>query len=253
MPILKKGSQGASVTELQNVLRELDYNIPVTGVFDTATFNAIKDFQARHLDKHNHPLVVDGAVGDLTMWALKNPRSRVTTGAIDFSIMPDAGLGGNAIGRSALQFAINELTAGAGEIGGNNKGPWVKKYLEPAGLPEGNSWCAAFISWCFLQASGGNKKSMPFKYNAGARNIYNQFRQKGWNYDPADANKQPQPGDIVAWWRVSLPSGFGHIGIVHHFEDGFIYTLEGNKAANVAGFSYVKTRMDKVLGFGRVQ
>lgn len=253
MPILKKGIQGASVTELQNMLRELDYNIPVTGVFDTATVNAVKDFQARHLDKHNAPLVVDGAVGDLTMWALKNPRSKVTISAIDFTIMPDAGFGGNPIGRSALQFAIHELAEGAGEIGGNNRGPFVKKYLDPTGLSEGNSWCAAFVSWCFLQASGGNKKSMPFKYNAGARNVYNQFKQKGWNFDGSDPDKQPQPGDIVAWWRVSLPSGFGHIGIVHHFKDGFIYTLEGNKAANVAGFTYVKSRMDKVLGFGRVQ
>jgi hypothetical protein len=253
MPILKKGSQGASVTELQNILRELDYNLPVTGVFDAATVNAVKDFQARHLDKHNMPLVVDGSVGDLTMWALKNPRSRVTIGAIDFSIMPDESFGGHPTGRAALQFAIDELKAGAGEVGGNNRGPWVKKYLDPTGLAEGNSWCAAFISWCFLQAAGGDKKAMPFKYNAGARNVYNQFKQKGWHYDGADASKQPQPGDIVAWWRVSLPSGFGHIAIVHHFRDGFIYTLEGNKAANVAGFSYVKTRMDKVLGYGRVQ
>jgi hypothetical protein len=253
MPILKKGSQGASVTELQNILRELDYNIPVTGVFDAATVNAVKDFQARHLDKHNNPLVVDGSVGDLTMWALKNPRSKVSGGAIDFSEMPDEALGGHPIGRLALQVAINELKAGAGEIGGNNKGPFVKKYLDPTGLPEGNSWCAAFISWCFLKAVDGDKKAMPFKYNAGARNVFNQFKQKGWHYDATDVSKLPQPGDIVAWWRVSLPSGFGHIAIVHHFKDGFLYTLEGNKAANVAGFDYVKTRMDKVLGYGRIQ
>jgi hypothetical protein len=253
MSLLQKGSQGASVTELQNMLRELDYDIPVTGVFDAATVNAVKDFQARHLDKHGAPLVVDGAVGDLTMFALQHPRSKVTTGVIDYTIMPDASLGGNPIGRSALQFAIDELKAGAGEIGGNNMGPFVKKYLQPVGLPEGSSWCAGFISWCFLQAVGGDKKAMPFKYSAGARSVYNQFKQKGWNFDGTDPNKHPEPGDIVAWWRVSLPSGFGHIAIIHHIEDGFLYTIEGNKAANVAGFSYVKTRMDKVLGYGRVQ
>jgi hypothetical protein len=48
--------------------------------------------------------------------------------------------------------AIDELNAGAGEEGGNNMGRWVRKYLQPAGLPEGNSWCAGFVSWCFLQA-----------------------------------------------------------------------------------------------------
>ena len=238
------------MTELQNILRELDYNIPVTGIFDTATFKAVRNFQSRHLDKHNVPLEVDGEVGEVTWWALQNPRSIVYGGAINYGIMPLSEMGGSAIGRTALQFAINELNAGAGEQGGNNKGPWIRKYLQPAGLAEGNSWCAAFISWCFLQAAGSDKKSMPFKYTAGARNIYNQLKQKGFIYDANNA--QPLPGDIVTWWRVSIASGFGHIAIVHHFKDGFLYTLEGNKAANVAGFSYVKTRMDKLLGYGRV-
>lgn len=249
MTFLKKGSKGAEVSELQQVLRELDYNIPVTGIFDNATYQAIRNFQSRHLDKHNTPLEIDGAVGELTWWALRHPRSKVQGGAIDYTVMPGLELGGSPMGRSALEFAISELKAGAGEEGGNNKGPWVRKYLEPCGLEEGNSWCAAFISWCFMQAAGGTKKEMPFKYSAGARNIYNQFRKNGWVYDAGVS--PPRPGDIVAWWRVSLASGFGHIGIVHHFSDGFLYTLEGNKAANVAGFSYVKTRLDKLLGYGR--
>ena len=129
----------------------------------------------------------------------------------------------------------------------------MKKYLQPTGLAEGNSWCAAFVSWCFLQAANGDTSKMPFKYTAGARNIYNQFKSNGMSIAATDNGFVPQPGDIVAWWRVSMPSGLGHIGIVHHFEDGFIYTIEGNKAANVAGFSYIKTRLDKVLGFGRVR
>lgn len=253
MGLLTKGARGPEVSELQEVLRELDFNIQVTGIYDTPTFNAVKNFQSSHLDKHGLPLEVDGSVGDLTLWALRNPRAIVSNGVIDYSKMPDTVLGGSSIGRTALQFAIDELKARAGEQGGNNLGVFVKKYLQPAGLGEGNPWCAAFLSWCFLRASGGDKRAMPFKYSAGARNIYNQFKQKGWVFDGVDSARKIEPGDIVAWWRTSLASGNGHIGIVHHFQDGFIYTIEGNKAANVAGFSYVKTRMDKLLGYGRVQ
>ncbi|MBL7740230.1 MAG: CHAP domain-containing protein [Chitinophagaceae bacterium] len=253
MVLLKKGSQGAGVTELQNVLQELGFNIPVTGVFDNNTYKAVRNFQSNHLDKHGKPLEVDGEVGDLTWWALKHPRSAVSTGVINYGIMPDVSFGGTAIGRSALQFAIDELNAGAGEEGGNNRGPWVRKYMQPAGLSEGDPWCAGYVSWCFLQAAGGNKNAMPFKYSAGARNIYNQFKQKGWHFTGSDTGLQPQPGDIVAWWRTHIDSQKGHIGIVHHCKDGFLYTIEGNKAANVAGFDYVKTRMDKLLGYGRVQ
>lgn len=249
MELLKKGKEGERVKELQEILRELDYDIAVTGIFDHPTYKAVRSFQASHLDKHGEPLAVDGKVGPLTWWALQNPRREITSGKALYTSMPALMFGGSFLGRRALQVAIDELKAGAGEIGGNNRGPWVKKYLRPAGLDEGNAWCAAFVSWCFLQTVGEDKSDMPFNYSAGARNIFRQFKDKGWDLKD---DSLPEPGDIVCWWRISMPSGFGHIGIVHHCEDGFLYTIEGNKAANVAGFSYVKTRMDKLLGYGRI-
>ncbi len=251
MFVLKKGASGAKVAELQEILRELDYNIPVTGVFDNATYKVVRNFQSRHLDKHNIPLEIDGEVGQLTWWALHHPRSKVNGGVINYGRMPLPETGGSLLARTALEFAITELNEGAGEQGGNNKGPFVKKYLQPTGLEEGNSWCAAFVSWCFFQAAGGSRRDMPFKYSAGARNIYNQLKKNGLVYN-SNASV-PEPGDIVTWWRVSMTSGFGHIGIVHHCDQGYLYTIEGNKAANVAGFSYVKTRLDRLLGYARVK
>ncbi|MGK6352094.1 N-acetylmuramidase domain-containing protein [Parapedobacter sp. DT-150] len=249
--VLRKGDSGAAVRELQTLLKELDYPVEVTGVFDAKTDKAVKSFQSAHLDKHQQPLTVDGVVGALTWWAMQNPRPKVTQGVIDYRVMPAIVHGESALGRKALQAAIQELKAGAGEVGGNNRGPWVAKYLAPAGLPEGYAWCAAFVSWCFLQAVDGQQHRMPFQYTAGARNLFNQLKQKGWSFAGED-DRQPKPGDIVCWWRNTMASGLGHIGLVHHVEDGFLYTIEGNKAANVAGFSYVKTRMDKLLGYARI-
>lgn len=249
--LIKKGNAGGLVHELQAILNELDYVVPDTGVFDAATDRAVKDFQSSHLDKHHQPLTVDGVVGPLTWWALENPRPRVTEGIIAYDEVPPPVHGESQLGRAALRVAISELKAGAGEVGGNNKGPWVRKYMEPAGLPDGYPWCAAFVSWCFLQAVDGDRREMPFNYSAGARDIFNQLKSKGWSFS-GEGDKQPKPGDIVCWWRTSLASSNGHIGIVYHCKDGFLYTIEGNKAANIAGFSYVKTRMDKLLGFARV-
>ena len=249
--LIKKGDTGELVRELQAVLNELDYAVSENGVFDIKTEQAVKDFQSAHVDKHQQPLTVDGAVGPLTWWAMENPRPRVVTGVIAYDHLPPTEHGESLLGRAALRVAIGELKAGAGEVGGNNKGPWVRKYMEPAGLPDGYPWCAAFVSWCFLQAVGGNRRDMPFNYSAGARDVFNQLKSKGWTFT-AESEKQPKPGDIVCWWRTSLASSNGHIGIVHHSKDGFLYAIEGNKAANVAGFSYVKTRMDKLLGFARV-
>lgn len=92
---------------------------------------------------------------------------------------------------------------------------------------------------------------MPFPYTVGARDILQHFKKKDWAVSP-DSGYIPLPGDVVVWWRDSPPSGKGHIGMVHQFREGFLYTIEGNKSPMVQGFSYVFSRMDKLLGFGHV-
>ena len=248
--LLVKGDHGAQVAQLQTLLSSRGYVTAASGTFDTPTCNAVRAFQAQNLDQHGLPLVVDGKVGGLTWWSLNHPKPVIVTpSAIDYATMPAAG--GSASGRAALQAAIDELKAGAGEVGGNNSGPWVRKYLAPAHIPEGNSWCASFVSWCFLQASGGNQAAMPFPYCPGARALLKEFKDKGWS-QPPNSNYAPLPGDIVVWWRVQAAGWQGHVGLVHQLKDGMLYTIEGNRSPQVQGFSYVFSRMDKLLGFGHV-
>ncbi|HLP49169.1 MAG TPA: peptidoglycan-binding protein [Candidatus Kapabacteria bacterium] len=253
MDISKKGLKGDEVRDLQRLLNQKGFNLDVDGIFGYQTYNAVKAFQSANLDKHGRPLVVDGNVGLLTWWSLTNPRTAEAPQVIDYSLMPNVSFKGSDIGRKALQEAIKEMNDGAGEIGGNNLGEYVAKYLEPAGFQPPRFWCAPFVSWCFLQASGGNKALMPFNYSIVARDIFNQFKQKGWVFQLNDGSgKIPEPGDIVCWWRINPKRWEGHIGFVHHStNDGFLYTIEGNKSAKVQGFDYVTSRMDKLLGFGR--
>jgi hypothetical protein len=252
METLKKRSTGVKVKELQHLLNKNGFNLVVDGIFGRKVYNAVKAFQAQNLDKHGRPLLIDGIVGALTWWSLTNTSPIVVTPVIDYTRMPGVDLGGSEAGRKALQVAINEMKSGAREIGGNNSGEFVAKYLEPAHLTPPQSWCASFVSWCYLQAAGGNKADMPFLYSPGARKIFSQFKQKQWTFqlnDPSGLN--PEPGDIVAWWRISSSGWQGHIGLVHHFADGFLYTIEGNKSSKVEGFDYKANRMEKLLGYGR--
>ncbi|WP_297324636.1 peptidoglycan-binding protein [Nitrosomonas sp.] len=248
---LRKSDQGSEVKELQTLLMEKGYltNEEINGVFDQETYRAVRTFQSQNLDKHGQPLVVDGVVGDLTWWSLKHPKPIIEApSAVDYRAMPPASMAGSERGRAALQVAIDELKAGAGEVGGNNRGPFVKKYLH--GLaPEGEKglWCAGFVSYCYSQHPAG----IPFKYTVGARDVLQQFKKNGWAHPPG-SGYVPKPGDIVVWWREQLSSGKGHIGLVHQLRDGFLYTIEGNKSSKVQGFNYVFSRMDKLLGFGQV-
>jgi len=164
----------------------------------------------------------------------------------NFMQLPSIKYGGSAIGRAALAVAINELKSGAKEIGGANSGEWVKKYLN--GLaPKGSSWCAAFVSYCF--ANSGFQ--IPFQYSVSARDLFNQLKSRSWSYN-RESGITPEPGDIVVWWRGAPDGWQGHTGIVHHFSNGCLYTIEGNRTLKVEGFTYRLNTMRKLLGLGRV-
>lgn len=250
MDTLHKGDQGARVRQLQQLLAQRGYAVDVNGTFDTKTWQALRAFQTQNLDQHGQPLVVDGVVGPLSWWSLQNPKPFIKTPtAVDYTTLPASG--GSRLGRTALAAAIGELKANAREIGGNNSGPFVRKYLAPAGIVEGNAWCAGFVSWCFLQAAGGSKAAMPFAYTPSARALLAEFKQQGRVSAPG-SDYVPVPGDVVVWWRVSLAGWHGHTGLVHSVQDGMLYTIEGNRSPRVQGFSYVLSRMDKLLGYGHV-
>jgi len=250
--LLKKGAQGEEVLQLQKLLVEHGFPVSLDGIFGIETERAVRAFQSQNLDQHGEPLRVDGQVGPLTWWSLTHPKPVIDRPvAINYQEMPPEEAGGSSIGRAALSAAISELKAGAGEVGGNNQGPWVCKYLAPAGLGPGNPWCASFVSWCFLQAVGGEKEKMPFSYSASARDLLKKFQKKGWAKSPSD-RYIPQPGDLVFWWRVKADGWQGHVGLVHQLKYGMLYTIEGNKSPRVQGFSYVFSRMEKLLGFGHV-
>jgi len=249
MQTLKKGSKGADVKKLQKLLNDCGFSLTVDGDFGKNTYQALVAFQSENIDKHGDPLTPDGMCGPLTWFALENYNNKKPVEIYDPSVMPGKKLGGTAKGRAALAVAISELNAGAKEIGGNNMGKFVAKYLKPAGLVPPESWCASFVSWCFYETVGEDKKKMPFQYSPGARNLLEIFKAKKWSF--SDGSKA-LPGDIIVWWRESQASWKGHIGFVHHVADGFVYTIEGNKSSKVEGFKYPLSRIEQLLGFGRV-
>ena len=79
-PTLRKGDKGPYVTELQNDLVSLGYDLGtfgpekngVDGSFGAKTETAVKEFQRTHTDANGNPLKVDGVVGQSTWWALDN-------------------------------------------------------------------------------------------------------------------------------------------------------------------------------------
>lgn len=152
----------------------------------------------------------------------------------------------HSLGMEALRVAEKELEKGAREIGGNNSGAFVEKYLKPAGLRPPQPWCAAFVSWCIAVAAKKVKKPSPIPYTASARRLlYAAIRAGLITHDP-------QPGDLVVWSRGSPSGPFGHIGIVVKRIGDEIETIEGNREPKVAIFKYRLGKMPRLLGFIRI-
>lgn len=245
--MLKLHSEGTKVATLAKNLRALGYYTgPATKVFDVEVQKAVRAFQMQNADVEGRPLAVDGIVGPVTAASIARRLGQL--------VVPDiatAGLvtipetGGSARARAALAIAIQELNAGNGEEGGNNRGPHVRKYLNGI-VDEGNDWCAGFVSWCFSQSG-----PMPFNYTVGARDVLKQLRAKGLCVEPSETDP-PRPGDVIVWWRKAPTAWQGHVGLVLSYRGGVLSTIEGNKTPKVGRFSYTFGKIERLLGFARV-
>lgn len=100
------------------------------------------------------------------------------------------------------------------EQGGNNHGPWVKRFLASVGLDEGPPWCAAFVTFCVKSAGGSGLPSHP----ASVRGWLDWAKAKG------RTTFDPERGDLFYW----LDGDHGHIGFFVRTEGGRMVTLEGN-------------------------
>jgi hypothetical protein len=149
------------------------------------------------------------------------------------------------LSKDILAAARSEMRANAREIGGNNRGPFVAKYLEPSGLRPPQPWCAAFASWCLLRAA--EKRDLkPFPYFVSAREMFNWARAGGFLVE------KPKPGSLVFFSRGGLFSWKGHCGIVSGVTKSRITVIEGNRSSRVQAFGYDPRQIRNLLGFAGI-
>ena len=212
--VIKMGELDSSIVEqIQNRLNELGCGqIGVDGLFGKMTVNAVKAYQSRHCDLYGHPLVIDGRVGSLTWFGL---------------------FGGGISNLAALSpLQENVLDIAFKEIGvvedppGSNSGLKVNAYLSGVGLDPGAAWCAAFVYWCFGEATAKLNRVNPVTKTAGCLDHWR--RTRGYKIAWKGAVDNPaliEPGSVFI---MSRGGGYGHTGIVKSVVDGYINTIEGN-------------------------
>src|SRR5262249_39265096 len=122
-------------------------------------------FQSRFTDADGVPLKVDGVVGSLTWETLFGPSSVRTV------TQP-----GDALLARVLQIATSQIGV-MEQPTGSNRGPQIDNYLRTVGLEPSQgsfAWCAAFVYWCFGQASEQLRRGNPVVKTAGVMDHWNK-------------------------------------------------------------------------------
>jgi uncharacterized protein (TIGR02594 family) len=137
-----------------------------------------------------------------------------------------------------IKIAVSQL--GEKEISGAPDNPTIVKYAKDSGFEWVNDdetpWCSIFINWCAMKADLKRSK----KANA-----------RSWLL-VGNATSNPEPGDIVVFWRGSIDSWQGHVGIFLGFskDQSRVYCLGGNQGNQVSISAYPTST---VLGYRRLK
>lgn len=87
---------------------------------------------------------------------------------------------------------------------------------------QGEPWCDAFVSWCFLKTFGAD---MAQKLLCGG--LYSYYTPASANYFKAHKRWRTYPErGFVVYFNVG--GNIGHTGIVVDVRNGYVYTIEGN-------------------------
>lgn len=139
--------------------------------------------------------------------------------------------------KNILQIAAAEI--GVKEVPGDEHSKRIVDYAREAGFTsitdDETPWCSIFINWCC------EKAGLQRTHKANARS---------WLSVGMPINN-PQPGDIVIFWRDSPGSWQGHVGIFMGYSKNLdkVFTLGGNQRNSVSVQAY---DTKKVLGFRRL-
>lgn len=206
----KKDMKGKKVRLIQEWLSLNGIGVVPDGDFGAATDFAVREFQKKvGLDD-------DGIVGQDTFKALVQPMHDVLD-----DLSPRQNLG-----QMVAAYAKLHLKRSPREIGGQNKGPWVRLYMD-GNEGEQWPWCAGFASFILKQACRTMDLPLPIATSVSCDSLAASARDKGLFLPGAGLDRQKvRPGTFFLNRRTS--TDWTHVGIVIKVDEKVFMTIEGN-------------------------
>lgn len=140
-------------------------------------------------------------------------------------------------------FIVNTAYSQVGQVGGRPYWSWY-------GFGSRVEWCACFVSWCADQCGYLEAGIIP-RYSSCADAV--SWFKSEHRWQARRTGYKPKPGDIIFFdWADDYGRRDGkpnHTGIVMSFENGTVYTVEGNSGDRVKTKSYSVNSLN-ILGYG---
>jgi hypothetical protein len=208
----KRRDSGRKVRLIQEWLCLHGFHVRIDGDFGPATEAALTRFQ------REVGLPVTASVDALTFERLTAPmRAALAPLAAE----------GRSLSQMVVAYARQHLRQHPREVGGRNRGPWVRLYM---GGNEGESWawCAGFVCLCVEQASRTLDAALPLDLSYSCDSLAASATAHGrFLSEPAERERaRVTPGSIFL--NARGPRDWRHAGVVVRAAPELLQTIEAN-------------------------
>ncbi|MEM7254488.1 MAG: peptidoglycan-binding domain-containing protein [Pseudomonadota bacterium] len=218
--MVKKGVRNQAARRIQEWLNFHQCRTSIDGDFGPATESCVKDFQA------NQGVRVTGRVDRHTWEALSAPmRVALETPSIERMSAVEA----------VRTVAEQHVTQHPMEIGGANRGPWVRLYCGGQDGPDW-AWCAGFVTLVMQQAYFYRGEKVPIAGSVSCDSLAAQAKAAGLFVSERDITsgrvRWEDFGGACIFLRRRTPTDWTHTGIATAAEgrprELVFSTIEGN-------------------------
>lgn len=232
---LTQGTRGIAVQRLQEWLCFHGHRVKIDGEFGPATGLALKEFRAANGWNAAGSLKVN--VWEKLTAPMRSALS-VQPGASDFA-------------SACIKVARAHLDARALEIGGDNRGPWVRLYT---GGYDGSEWrwCAAFASFVMAQTASTIGVQKPLQRSSSCDALALQAEKAGLFVSGKSLVTGAQPRPNVALFLIRrAPRDWSHTGFAFNLTADTFETIEGNSNDERSARDYEVCRRIRRLDAGK--
>jgi len=213
---LANGAKSMAVRRVQEWLCFHGVQTSVDNGFGDATEQAVKSFQTVR------GLTTNGKVDANTWKALVAPLH---------AVVADLSPPGSALDGLCLRAARQHLKQHPIEIGGDNRGPWVRAYMNGNDGP-GWFWCAGFVTFLLSQATLQLGVAMPIPGSISCDTLAAQARKANRYVSGTTLEKGKAAPDALGKCFIFLvrrsSSDWTHTGLGFNLQGNTFSTIEGN-------------------------